>query len=1225
MEKKCNPIGYRTLLISFLLLMTFLPSVAFANVKDLKVENTTNPLGIDVKAPHFSWQMTSAPGERNVNQKAYQIVVKNPSGNVVWDTKKITGDQSIGIKYAGTALKASIRYNWIVTVWDQAGKTETSSSWFETGLMNPDPALAGWDGATWIGGGNDDLVLYSPYLTIFNVKYKLEIEKGSTRASFIYGANDPRLMDKFKNIYQSENKKNESYIKVELDISAVDGTENGKAKLNIYRVGYKESDSPTTPLKTFEIQTKYIDNSNKNSEHAISFTSKFGSITVSLDENPSFIVIPTPTTAPNAIPGVPQEVRARIGGGASVTVNPAGSGGDVLPFGMLCDIGFSTDPGQTATFSDLVVYNNRFPNNTLFSENLNGTSTKSIFSGFASDPNSGLAFKDGKYTVNGGSKGAFVTANPSRNSIPMLRTTFKSDGKKIVGARLYVTARGIYEVLLNGKRVGEDHYNPGLSQYNITHFYQTYDVTNLIKTGENAIGAMLGEGWWSGLLSFGSIWNHFGDRQSLLAKLVITYADGSQKVDKTNDKDWKYFNDGPIIYSSLDYGEAYDATKEAAVEGWTTATYNDSKWEKATTIDLKGTAYMGSEPDFRGNKDEFGWDKLAITGQIGNNAGIYKTLVAQSVKEVRPKVYVYNMGQNFVGVPKITIKNGRAGSKITIRVSEMLYPDLKESGKNVGTLMTENYRAALSQDTYIMKDGHQTFQPRFTSHGYQYIEITGIDSPLALADVQGVAISSVRSLTAGYETSNPKVNQLWSNLVWSNVDNFLTIPTDCPQRNERMGWSGDISVFSRTATYVSNADQFLTRHMIAMRDVQSPKGKFADVSPVGGGFGGVLWGSAGIVVPWETYQQYNDVALLKEHYPAMVKYMDYLETTLDPKSGLSSDGQLGDWLGPQNNQLGTAFLVTAYHAYDLGIMAKVAKILGKGSEADKYKAMYEKRKDFFNKTFVNTDKKALGLIAGPRMGSGQPTAPPEFKVADVQTAYAVALGMDLFNAENKPAMVNNLAEAVKRQNKDDAGVLRPTYSLMTGFIGTSWISKALSDNGLSDLAYKVLQGNQYPSWLYSIEQGATTIWERLNGYTVEEGFGGNNGMNSFNHYSFGAVGQWMMAYSIGIQRDEPGFKKFVLQPEPDPTGQMTFAKGYFDSPYGRINSGWKIENKALTYSATVPANTTATLYLPTSSEKAVKESGKVVGQAKGVTFIRYENGKAVYELKSGEYTFTALQ
>jgi alpha-L-rhamnosidase len=482
-------------------------------------------------------------------------------------------------------------------------------------------------------------------------------------------------------------------------------------------------------------------------------------------------------------------------------------------------------------------------------------------------------------------------------------------------------------------------------------------------------------------------------------------------------------------------------------------------------------------------------------------------------------------------------------------------------------------------------------------------------------------------LTADYKTSNQNVNRLWSNLVWSNVDNFLTIPTDCPQRNERMGWSGDINVFSRTATYVSNADQFLTRHMYAMRDVQAPGGRFTDVAPVGGGFGGVLWGSAGIVVPWETYLQYKDVGLLERHYASMSAYVNYLETTIDPKTGLSSDGQLGDWLGPQNNALGTAFLVTAYHAYDLGIMAKVAEVLDKPADAAKYRGLYEKRKAFFNATFVNAEKKTLAT-GGGRGGFGggrgaAPAGPPEFRVADTQTSYAVGLGMNLFPPESAAVMARNLAETVARENKDDDGALRPKYSLMTGFIGTAWISKALSDNGLSELAHRLLHNNQYPSWLYAIDQGATSIWERLNGYTVENGFGGNNSMNSFNHYSFGAVGQWMMAYSLGIQRDEPGFQKFILQPEPDPTGVMTFAEGYYDSTYGRINSAWKLDRRNLAYRATVPANTTATLYLPAADPKTVKEGGKDASQATGVTFVKYENGKAVYTLKSGTYDFTS--
>ena len=297
------------LLIAFIVLLLL---SGFANaatvIENLEVEYTKTPLGIDVKAPRFSWQMTGSEGERNLNQTAYQIIVKDLAGNLMWDTKKVSDSKSLGITYAGSAIKATTRYNWTVTVWDQKGASSSNSSWFETGLMNPDPALSAWGGATWIGGSSDDLVLYAPYLAIFKLKYKQTIEKGSTRASFIYGANDSRLLDKYKNIYQVENRKNKSYIKIELDISAVDGTENGKAKLNIYRVGYKSTDSAATPIKTFEIQTKFIDNSNKNSEHIVSLSSKFGSISISLDGSSSFFAVPTATSSQTPPPGVPQEV-----------------------------------------------------------------------------------------------------------------------------------------------------------------------------------------------------------------------------------------------------------------------------------------------------------------------------------------------------------------------------------------------------------------------------------------------------------------------------------------------------------------------------------------------------------------------------------------------------------------------------------------------------------------------------------------------------------------------------------------------------------------------------------------------------------------------------------------------------------------------------------------------------------------------------------------------------
>lgn len=1202
-----------TVVAACILLCGSMPADAGVAVTNLQVEYRRTPLGIDVEQPRFGWQMEATAGERDVAQSGYQILVRESGGVIPWDSGRTEGDivwnsgridsaESVGVTYLGRALRPATRYVWTVTLWAKTGASLSASSWFETGLMAPSAGSAAWSGAQWIGGGHDDLVLYAPYLVVFDVRFVLAILPGSTRASFVYGANDSRLMDKYKNIYQLASARDQSYIKLELDISAVDGSPDGKARLHVYRAGYAGADSPSQPFRTFDIETGLINAANKHAEHAIEFRSAFGRITLTVDSCAG--------AAPNAI-----------------NLNPAGSGGDYLPFGMLCDIGFSVGPAQRATFRDLTVRNSRVPNNVLFREALGGASYKGLFADAVAAA-SGLSVAGGKYVLAGGSAGAFVVRDPSRHSMPMLRATFKTPAKAIQSARLYVTARGIYEVFVNGKRVGDDHYNPGLTQYNVTHMYQTYDVTGLVKAGDNALGAMLGEGWWSGLLSFGSIWNHFGDRQSLLAKLVVNYNDGTSDTVTTNPQTWKYYGEGPLVYSSLDLGEVYDSAKEAAVAGWTTSLYNDRRWKPAVVVPLDGTTFTGSEGGRQGLPGQpFGFDRLALVGQVGETAGVFRTLSAKSVKEVRPGVYVYDMGQNIVGVPRISVANGRANRAITLRFSEMLYPDLKESGKNVGMVMTENYRAALSQDVYTMKAGSQVFQPRFTSHGYQYIEITGLDGPLPLAAVEGVAISSIRALTADYKTSSEKVNRLWSNLVWSNVGNFLTIPTDCPQRNERMGWSGDISVFSRTATYVSNADQFLTRHMMAMRDVQLPSGKFTDVAPVGGGFGGVLWGSAGIVVPWETYLQYKDVGLLDRHYPAMAAYVDYLATTIDPKTGLSSDAQLGDWLGPQNNALGAQFLVTAYHAYDLGIMARVAEVLGKAADAAKYRTLYEQRKVFFNATFVNADKKTLATGRGGFGGPGQTgaAAAPAFRLGDTQTSYAVGLALGVFDDENVPAMVRNLADTVRRENKDDNGVVRPPFSLMTGFIGTAWMSNALSDNGLSELAYRLLHNNQYPSWLYAIDQGATTIWERLNGYTVENGFGGNNSMNSFNHYSFGAVGQWMLAHSLGIQRDEPGFRTFVLQPEPDPTGVMTRAEGYYDSMYGRISSAWQVDRDTLTYRATVPANTTATLYLPTSSAESVKEDGQDARSAPGVSFVRYAQGKAVYALRSGSYRFSAVR
>ncbi|WP_339815003.1 family 78 glycoside hydrolase catalytic domain [uncultured Imperialibacter sp.] len=1206
-------------LFSLLLLTTHaLLSQGSFQVVNLKTEYASTPLGIDVEKPRFSWQMQSSDNSRGLKQTAYQIVVASEKGNEVWNSGKIESDKALGVTYGGAILQPTIKYNWTVTLWDNQKTSASASSWFETGLMNADPNLSAWSGATWIGGSDDDLVFYSHYLSVFKLSYQLQLDKASasTKAGFIFGANDSRLMDKDMNILGVHSGENESYIKFELDISKVDGTPAGLASFNIYRVGYSPEDKAGVPFKIYQLPLSLVNNANKYAAHTLYADCNFGVFEIFIDGDDTDHLI-TKSDDPNPSPFAPR----------GLNLNPVGVGNNFISFPMVADIGFSADKGQKASFSSVEIKNFRFPSNALFKENLASISSyKGVFSDFINGTKTGFSIANAAYVVDG----VTVIADPSQNATPMLRTKFSAENKPIAKARLYVTARGIYEMYINGQRISNDYFNPGLTQYNKTHMYQTYDVTDKMMAGKaNAVGAWLAEGWWSGNITYsGESWNYFGDRQSLLAKLVVTYADGTEQVITTKPNTWKLFTDGPIRVGSFFQGEVYDSSKDAAVKNWATPDYNDANWKPAVKVPLESTAYIGTFPG-RGGPTTFDYDDLQLVGQMGANPSIVKTLTAKSVEEVRPGVFVYDMGQNMVGFPNISL-NGTAGNKITLRYAEVKYPSLDEYGNNVGMIMLENIRAALTQDIWILKGGDETVQPRFTFHGYRFLEITGIEKALPLESVKGMVVSSIQELASSYQTSNDLVNKLWENITWSMRGNFLSIPTDTPARNERMGWSGDINVFSGASTYLANNDLFLRRHLLAMRDIQREDGRFTDVAPVGGGFGGTLWGSAGIIVAWESYRQYGDVELLREHYDAMKKYVAFLQSKTDPKTGIINEGPLGDWLSPENNKNDNTLFWTAYQIYDLEIVAKTANILGHADEAKTFLAQREERKAFFNSKYVDkvTHKTVKSGFRAPRFGPPGQTpdedTSDEGQPMDTQASYAIPLALGAFNAENVPYAIQYLAATIERQNTDDGGATRPAYSLMTGFIGTASLTEALSENGRSDLAYKLLQQTSYPSWLYSVVNGATTIWERLNSYTVENGFGGNNSMNSFNHYSFGAVGAWMYNYSLGIQRDpdSPAFKHFILQPTPDPTGQMTWAKGYYDSMYGRIESSWKVEGNKLSYTTTVPPNTSATLYLPTNSSKDITEGGKSINKnTKGVTFVKMENGKAVFELGSGSYEF----
>lgn len=1128
---------------------------------NLKVEYEQTPLGIDVAKPWFSWQMETDAQKRGQHQKAFQIIVSADGEGVVWDSGRQPSAASLNVVYAGKTIKPQTRYQWTVRVWNEHDALLESASWFETGLM--DTSLRAWDGARWIGAPADSLVLYSHYLPVFRLAYTLQLDEKSrsTRASFIYGANDPRLSSANMNIYGLKNVKDSSFIRLELDTHNLDN--GGQAQLRLFRQGYSTSDKKGVALAVFNVPLSLINASNRYEPHRFLISSNLGTTDIYVDN----------TAQP-------------VG---SALVNPLGKGGDFVAFPVVGDLGFMVSKGQTASLSAVEVLNYRSPANRIA---LVGKLNFSKKSGF------------------------FATVNPSQCAMPMLRCGFTVE-RKVATARLYATARGVYDVYINGQRIGNDYLNPGFTQYDKTQLYQTFDVTEMLQSGRNAIGAVLGEGWWSGNLTYiGENWNYFGDRQSFLAKLVITFSDGTKQILTTNPDTWRCFTDGPYTYGSLFQGEVFDARKAETIAHWACGDYNDSAWINAAEICTDGTTSHDGW-DLGPSVDDY--SACSLISQLGNTIKKVATLTAKTVSEVRPGVFVYDMGQNFAGVPEIDFNGLQPGQHVTMRYAEVTYPDLPEYKKLKGMLMLENIRTAMATDVYTAKGGKERFSPRFTYHGYRYIEITGLTSALPVESVRGVVLSSIHDMTAAYSTSDSLVNRLWQNIGWSAMANFFSVPTDCPQRNERLGWAGDISVFSRTATYLSNSAQFLRSYLRSMRDVQGTDGRLPDIAPLGGGFGGFLWGSAGITVPWECFMQYADTTMLREHYGAMKRYMDYVATKyIDPESRLIVQerqwGDLGDWLGLEDSKNDKSLLWECYYIYDLGLMAKIAEVLGQRDDAQHYSQLRDERKRFFQTTYLDADG---GTIASAFLGDrkGQPI--------DTQTSYVLALASGAVEGDMQARVAKKLANTIERENLMDNGQTAPRHSLMTGFIGTAWISKALSDNGYTDLAYLLLQNTDYPSWLYPVTQGATTIWERLNSYTLKDGFGGNNRMNSFNHYSFGAVGSWMLNYSLGITRSDecPGFQRFILQPQPDPTGTMTSARGHYDSMYGRIESSWLKTETGVEYCFTVPANTQASVVLPASSLKQVSEGGR---RLKKGTYSATENksqGTVNMTLESGSYHF----
>jgi alpha-L-rhamnosidase len=748
-----------------------------------------------------------------------------------------------------------------------------------------------------------------------------------------------------------------------------------------------------------------------------------------------------------------------------------------------------------------------------------------------------------------------LTLPPEAAALPYLRQNFDL-ALPVRHAVLYVTALGLYQVDINGQRVGDHALAPDWTDYRKRVRYQAYDVTALLQSGGNAMGAILANGWYSGHIGNGGF-QFFGKTPAFLAQLEVTYTDGSTKTIATGSS-WKS-HPSPILSSDFMLGEQFDARRQ--VPGWDEPGLDDSEWVPVQ---------VRTEPS------------LKLQSQVSQPVQELRELKPRKETEPQSGRWVFDLGQNMVGVVRLSV-SAPAGTEVTLRHAEMLNSD--------GTLYTNNLRGAPSVDHYTCDgNGVEIWQPAFTFHGFRYVEVSGLTNDPGTNAVTGIVLGSATPQTGWFACSDPRVNQLESNIQWGQRGNYLSIPTDCPQRDERLGWMGDAQVFVRTATYDSDVAAFFTKWLTDVDDGQSPSGAFGDVSPnTMSGKGTPGWGDAGVICPWTIYEAYGDKRLLEQHLPAMIRWIKFLRShSKDLIRDQDRGSDYGDWLSI-NADTPKDLIGTAYFAYSTHLVAQACAALGRSRDAARYEQLFQDIKAAFIKRFVAAD----GHVTG-----------------ETQTAYDLALKFDLLPDGLRAQAAQYLEDNIKGNG----------WHLSTGFLGVGYLLPVLAQADKTEAAYRLLLQDTYPSWLFPVEHGATTIWERWDGWTPQKGFQ-DPGMNSFNHYSLGSCGEFLYADIGGIRPASPGYQTILIDPV---IGQgLDWAKTSFESIHGLIATDWKMTGDQLTLQVTVPANTRATVCLPATDVATVTESGQPLDQAKDVKFLRSENGKVYLAIGSGTYKFTS--
>lgn len=769
-----------------------------------------------------------------------------------------------------------------------------------------------------------------------------------------------------------------------------------------------------------------------------------------------------------------------------------------------------------------------------------------------------IVIEDGRCKVGSG----LMLSGAMEDPAPVFSRKFKLENKEINHARLYLTALGNFEVFMDGQAVSEDFLDPGKLAYNQYLSYMTYDVTDKLMSTEASDALHIWEmtlfhGWYDRGVGYPEIYSPWGDTNALRGALVITYSDGTKQVIGT-DEEFMVTLDGPIRENDVYQGEFYDASRELYQ---TNGSWTDTA-EREDLIDTagRGSAIVQPEED----EKETAWSQAAVdqvdsryydlpyVGKYNDPITCIQELRPISVSEPVSGTYVYDFGQNFAGVCRITM-NAKAGDLVTLRYGEALNSDtLRNKDDVLGTIWTENLLTADATDYYLAIDGEQTYQPVSVYHGFRYLQITGLEEAPSLDQVTGMVLSSALDLSGEFECSDEAVNQYWSNTVWSQKSNFLDNPTDCAQRDECHGWAGDAQIFSGMACYNSNSDLFYRKYLKELCSLQSDDGAFPDMAPRnfgtgwdgrGGAGGNNCWGDAAVVIAWNLYTQYGDVAVLQEYYDALCKWIDYLE--VHSENGLrTEENGYGDHFSVESTPKGLTD--TAWSAHSADLISKISTVLGKTDEAIHYQQVFEQFRDAWLREYVSED----GVIE-----------------CYSQTAYALGLAFDLF-----PETMRQMAAECLLNN-----VTFNQYEFHAGYAGLGYVLPALSEAGYSDAAYEMLCNTGERSLLYPVIQGATTTPEYLSAYQEMNGELVLDG--SLNHYAYGAPAQWLYTNVLGIRSDKenPGFKHFSIRPEV--TDRWSYAKGAYESMYGRIEVSWKHEEDGYSYHIRIPANTTATVEL----------------------------------------------